>query len=172
MDYATDDAYLQQEVRTESETHIQRGRGSSLRLTCLRISGARPQLGGLKDWCIQIFGWSLRGGFCYSAYIKNNTSEHNILFNEWSKIDRQYGLRISKRRNDGDIVQEYKIDVQGGFRDYDYDPTTLSPLITERVPVPEAADVLPGSLRYYLVELRAIKLVSVSKRLDGAGQGA
>lgn len=43
--------------------------------------------------------------------------------------------------------------------------------MAERVLVPEAADVLPGSLRYYLVELRAIKLVSVSKRLDGAGQG-
>jgi len=53
----------------------------------------------------------------------------------------------------------------------DYDSTTLSPLMAEWVLVPEAADVLPGSLRYYPVELRAIRLVSVSKRLDGAGQG-
>lgn len=110
--------------------------------------------------------------FRCSAYIKENTSEHNILFIERSKIDRQYELRTRKPRDGEGIVQGYEIDVQGGFRDYDSDSTTSSPLMRERILIPEAADALLRSLRYYLVELRAIKLVSVSKRLDGAGQEA
>ncbi len=98
------------------------------------------------------------------TYIKKNTSEHNISrtvkdrSSTWAE-----NKQTSQRRRHRSVIRNRR------FRDYD--STTLSPLMAEWVLVPEAADVLPGSLHYYPVELRAIRLVSVSKRLDGAGQG-